>query len=360
MPLSILDSKTLTMKIIRNIIVIFVALLSVSVSSAQQSHRVVEYVNVVTPKASVRKTETGIIIVGKAPNARAMSSFHAKTTAAAACVECCSYYRSMLGEDINIYLAAIPSANSFYTPDAARSWMRSEAEAINAIYASLDPSIKIVDVYSALAPHAEEDIYSRTDHHWAPLGGYYAAEALAEAAELPFNDLSHYECVEVPNYVGSMYSFSKDAAVLNSPETFVYHKPLNIDYTTTYITFSLASDRKTIVGESRPREGVYFHNLKGGGAYCTFMGGDTKITQVRTATENGRRMLIVKDSFGNAIPGYLFYTFEEIHVVDFRFFNKNLKKYIEDNAITDLVLAPHITFACSSSVMSKYKRLLTR
>lgn len=347
-------------KITKYILLVALFVVAAFELSAQQSHRVVEYVNTVNPKQSVRKTETGIIITGKAPTARAMSGFHAKSSAAVACVECCSFYRSTLGEDINIYLAAIPSANSFYMPDAARSWIRSEADALNAIYASLDPSIKIVDVYSALAPHASEDIYSRTDHHWAPLGGYYAAQALAEVAGLPFNDLMHYERVEVPKYVGSMYSFSKDDAVLNSPETFVYFKPQNIDYTTTYITFTLSADRKSIVGESRPKEGVFFHNLKGGGAYCTFMGGDTKITQVRTATKNGRRMLIVKDSFGNAIPGYLFYTFEEIHVVDFRYFNKNLKKYIEDNGITDLVLAPHISFACSSSVMSKYKRLLTR
>ena len=336
------------------------ALLSVVSLAAQQSHRVVEYHNTVNPKQSVRMASNGIIIVGKAPTARAMSGFHAKTSSAAACIDCCSFYRSTLGDDINIYLMVIPSANSFYTPDAARSWMRSEAEALNAIYAGLDESVTIVDVYSALAGHADEDIYSRTDHHWAPLGGYYAAQCLSEVADVPFNDLTHYERVEVKNYVGTMYSFSQDVAVLHSPETFVYHKPQGVDYTTTYITYTLAADRKTITGESRPKQDSYFYNFRGAGAYCSFMGSDSRITQVRTSNDNGRRMLIIKDSFGNAVPGYLFYSFEEIHVVDFRFFNKNLKKYIEDNAITDVVISSQISFACSQSVMAKYKRLLTK
>jgi hypothetical protein len=90
------------------------------------------------------------------------------------------------------------------------------------------------------------------------------------------------------------------------------------------------------------------------------MGSDCRITQVKTSTDNGRRVLIIKDSFGNVIPGYLFYTFEQIHVVDFRFFNKNLKRYIEENGITDVVISTNISFASSASVMSRYKRLLVQ
>ena len=348
------------MTIFRYLSLLLFALLTIAPLSAQQSHRVVEYVNRVNPKQSARMAANGIIIVGKVPMARAMSGFNGKPSSATACVDCCSFYRSELGDDINIYLLAIPSANSFYTPNVARSWVRSEAEVINAIYASLDESIIIVDVYSALAEHVDEDIYSRTDHHWAPLGGYYAAEAIAKAANLPFNDLSSYEQVKVSNYVGSMYSFSNDSAILHSPETFIYHKPLNVDYTTTYITFSLASDLKRIVGESRPKEGKFFYDYRGGGAYCSFMGSDCRITQVKTSTDNGRRVLIIKESFGNVIPGYLFYTFEQIHVVDFRFFNKNLKRYIEENGITDVVISTNISFASSASVMGRYKRLLVQ
>lgn len=327
--------------------------------TAQQSHRVEEYVNNINPKQRAYLSSTGIIIVGKAPKARAFSRFNGTTEMARYSIDCGNYYRTTLPQEVNVYLLLIPSAASYYTPDVAQRWIRSEASVMNAVYAGLDPKVKIVDAYSALAKHVEEDIYSRTDHHWAPLGGYYTAEVLAREAGLPFRDLSNYERVVVPNYVGSMYSFSKDESIRLSPETFVYHKPRDIEYETTYISYSLASNRRTIVGESRPTKGEYFFNYKGSMAYCNFMSRDNRVTQVRTATKNGRRMLIIKDSFGNAIPGYLFYSFEEIHVVDFRFCNKNLKRYVETHGITDVVISTNISFACSANVMAKYKRLLT-
>lgn len=327
---------------------------------AQQSHRVASYVNTVNPNESAYMAANGIIILGKAPKARAINSFNISTDLTRNCIDCAKYYRTTLPADVKVYLLVIPSATSFYTPKSATRWTRDEAVAINAIYAGLDPNVVNVDAYSELSKHVSEDIYSRTDHHWAPLGGYYAAKCIAEAAGVPFKDLSNYERKVVPGYVGSMYSYSKDVAIKNSPEDFVYHKPKNIAYETTYITYSLASNRKTITGESRPTKGNYFYNFSGGGAYCTFMGSDSRITQVKTATQNGRRMLIVKDSFGNAIPGYLFYSFEEIHVIDFRFFNKNLKSYIKEHAITDVVISTNLTFACSPSTMSTYKRLLVQ
>ena len=54
-------------------------------------------------------------------------------------------------------------------------------------------------------------------------------------------------------------------------------------------------------------DGNFFWKYNDGSsnAYCTFMGGDTRATHVSTPTKNGRRLLIIKDSFGNAIASFL-------------------------------------------------------
>lgn len=342
-------------------IVLFIAcLIAPMMGIAQEygaSHRVVEYVNTVNPNAKARMSSTGIIIVGQPNTARALSTFN--SASATPLAECGSYYKEAFGNSVNVYVAVIPLAAAFYTPNSAKSWTKSQAAAINSMFAALKDGVKGVDFYSALAAHAAENIYSRTDHHWAPLGAYYAAEAFAKAAGVPFKDLSHYTEVVVPNFVGSMHMYSKDSAIAASPEKFIYHKPNGVEYTTTYINYSIDSNRR-ITGESRPTVGKYFYDMRGGGAYSTFMGGDSKITQVRTSTKNGRRLILVKDSFGNAIPGYLFYSFEEIHVIDFRYFNKNIKRYAQEHGITDILLASNISFACSSSIMGKYRRFVVQ
>ena len=134
---------------------------------------------------------------------------------------------------------------------------------------------------------------------------------------MPFRDLSSYDRKVVHGYVGSMYGYSQDIAVKNAPEDFVYYVPRDVTYTTTYINYTI-DDEYRVIGMGKPYKSVFFYRYKdgSGGAYCTFMGSDTKITCVRTSTKNGRRLMILKDSFGNAIPGYLFYSFEEIHVID--------------------------------------------
>lgn len=335
---------------IKNILTTLIAICIVATSYAQTqdstSYRVVEFVNTINPDDPARLTASGIIISGRPTTARAMSRFNPGANGARPLAECGNYYKQILGEAVNVYIAAIPLAVAYYASKVAKAWNKSHAKALNSMYEALNDNVKAIDVYTALGKHATEHIYSRTDHHWAPLGAYYAAMEFAKVAGVPFKDLSHYNEVVVPKYVGSMYQFSNDEAVLRSPERFVYHKPKDIEYTTTYIRH----------GQTKPYQGSFFIDYKGPGAYCSFMGGDSKITQVRCGTKNGRRLLIIKDSFGNAMPGYLFYSFDEVHVIDFRYFNKSVKNYVKEHGITDFLIATNISFACSANVMSKYKR----
>ncbi|MBR1732421.1 MAG: hypothetical protein IJ729_01575, partial [Alloprevotella sp.] len=73
-----------------------------------------------------------------------------------------------------------------------------------------------------------------------------------------------------------------------------------------------------------------------------------------------RRLIIIKDSFGNALPAHLFHSFEEVHVVDFRYFTKNMVRYVRENGITDVLFACNIFNVCSPSFDKKCERLLTQ
>ncbi|MFH4268258.1 hypothetical protein WAJ72_21970, partial [Acinetobacter baumannii] len=78
-----------------------------------------------------------------------------------------------------------------------------------------------------------------------------------------------------------------------------------------------------------------------------------------TSVDSPRRLLIIKDSFGNAIPPFLFGSFGEVHVVDFRYFIDNLADYIRDNAVTDVLLMNNIFNSYSAGVARSYRKLLT-
>lgn len=327
-------------------------------------NRVVEpYVNRFNPNDRARKTARGIIIVGSGSRVRAFGGWGSGGSSKGAnYAEVANKYYRTFGGKVNVYVMPIPSNGEFYTPDMAKSWTgNGQLSALNNIYAHLAPEVHAVDAYTALSKHVDEKIYSRTDHHWMPLGAFYAARQFAKVAGVPFRGLDSYDERVVRRFLGTMYSYyTHDPELKNNPEDFIYYVPRDVEYTTTYINYSMKG--QTVVGASQPKEGPFFHSYKDGssGAYCTFMGGDAKITKVETSTGNGRRLLILKDSFGNALPGYFFYSFEQIHVVDSRYFKKNIVKYINDNQITDVLFCNCIGFMCDQKITNNLNRYLTQ
>ena len=338
----------------------FVALtlITIGFASEAQGQTVKQYVNKVNPNASVRKAANGsIIIVGKVDTVRAFSPYGGSSGTNYA--EVANAYQAALGSGVKVYCMPVPSACEFYMPKEGSAWTKSQCVTINNIFAHLKKGVTGVDVYTTLGRHAAEPIYSRTDHHWAPLGAYYAAQEFARVAKVPFKDLKSYEAHTVSNYVGSMYTYSKkDAAVKNSPENFVYYTPKTAKYTVTRTIYTVK--KKTVTSEKVESPSRFFIPFKGSGAYCTFMGGDHNTTKVETNVNNGRRLLVIKDSFGNPIPGYLFYSFEQVHVIDFRYFNKSVKTYVQENGITDVLLVNALSLAVSSATCKQYITILNR
>ena len=309
------------------------------------------YVNKLTADEKAKVSNAGIVIIGRGENVRALMCYGGSAKAGTPYANVCNRYRETF-PGVNIYCMIVPSAAAFYMPEKVQKMSKDQSATIRNIYTHLDSAVHAVDVYTVLGEHADEDIYLRTDHHWSPLGAYYAARKFAEVAEVPFHDLDepgYYQPDTVFRFVGSMYGYSKDIAVKKAPEDFIYYKPMKAVYETTFEQYQVDEDYQ-VISVGRPHKDEFFKKFKDGSslAYSTFMGGDTKLTQVRTNVGNGRRLIILKDSYGNALPGYLFYSFEEIHVIDGRYFTHNMKEYVREHKITDILFANNIFQACGS------------
>lgn len=239
-------------------------------------------------------------------------------------------YQQDLGSDVQVYSLVAPTAVSYYLPEEYANYTASETENIDNINSYLN-GVKPVDAYNALKLHTAEAIYARTDHHWLPLGAYYAAEAFAKVADVPFALLSDYDTATKKDYVGSMYTYTESAVLLDNPEEFTYYIPKN-KYKTTYYSTSFTD----------PTEGDLLMNLDGydnSMYYLVFMGGDDKITHVETDCKNGRTLVIFKDSYGNALVPCLTSSFENIYVCDMRYFELNAIDFCKQVGCTDLLFA---------------------
>lgn len=251
--------------------------------------------------------------------------------------------KEKVGANVNVFSMIVPTQGSYYMPKGFS--MASEWDYIAKVNAQLYGIIP-VDAYTALSKHTDEEIYARTDHHWMQLGAYYAAEEFVKTAQIsvPFAPISDYEKHEVPNYLGTLYGYSNQNATMGkNPETFVYYIPPN-DFQTYYMN----------PADSDFTRGTMFLQMPVGYSYGTFMGGDEKVVHVTTDVSNSRKLLIIKDSYPNALVPCLTGSFEEIWTADMRYleemqhFPNSISEVVEQKGITDVLFCMD-TFSAESN-----------
>ncbi len=254
--------------------------------------------------------------------------------------EIISRYKAAMGEDVNVYNLVVPTAVEFYLHEKFSGYSSSEKDAIDHIYNSYTEDVVAVDVYSELAAHTDEYIYLRTDHHWSHRGAYYAYSALAKAMGAVPKDIDKdYEAITLEGYVGSLYAYTNDVTLKNSPESFTYYKPK-----TPYKAFYY--DNKTLELQS---EGSLFNDeVDPRSAYGVFLCSDFVHTKIVTENSTGRKVCVFKESYGNAFAPYLVDLFDEIYVIDIRYFGRNAVDYMKEKGITDVVFLNN-AFAVTTS-----------
>ena len=252
--------------------------------------------------------------------------------------------------DVNAYSMVIPTSSEFYTPEKLKSgFTASQFNKIEHVRQNLI-GITNIDAYSALAAHTSEPIFARTDHHWLPLGAYYAAKEFAEAAGADFPGLDSYTPVTMGGYVGSMYTYSKDRHLYNDPEDFTMYLSPNADrISTTYYNTSFGGAYSSDLFVSRNASAYY----------CSFLGSDDRIAKITTDVKNGRTLVIFKESYGNALVPFLTSGFENIYVCDLRYFTPNAVQFCRDVGATDLLFAV-CTFTAAGTNGNYLKRIISQ
>ena len=295
--------------------------------------------------------ENGVVVVNQDGHYRAMELFGGGS--GDAYVDSLNTLRSQLDSSVRMYSMIAPLSCEFYLPANYADYSAEQKDYFDDIAQRLDSGIQNIDLISVLGQHTGEAIYCRTDHHWMPLGAYYAAQAFANAAGVDFKELSTFTPETISGFVGTMYAFSgNDIHIKNDPEDFTYYIPDNYsechtDFYDTSFNFDYTGSYFKEVGDPQSN------------AYLIFFGGDEQIVKIRTNVKNGKKLLIVKDSYGNAEAGYLMNSFEEVYIVDMRYFNLNLVRFVNDLGITD-VLFTMCTFSAFGENSYELPTLLTQ
>ena len=259
-------------------------------------------------------------------------------------------YKKDLGDSVNVYTVVAPHASNYYAPESYSNLIERGKINFDNLKAQNGDGVKYVDVYSALWDHVDEPIYPRTECHWGALAAYYAAEAFAKVAGVPFAPLDSYTKIVKPGFVGSVYTFSKAEIIRQNPEDFLIFMPQ-----TNYTAYYYNQGNYDLSKPNFTKNSIVFDTKSYAGA---FICGDNYTIKVVTGNNTGRKLVIFKDSYGNAFAPFTLGSFDEVYIVDIRYYKKNGVNFCKEVGATDVAVSVS-AFTATGSVYKHLERIRT-
>ena len=257
-----------------------------------------------------------------------------------------------LDKNITVYNMVVPNHTEFGLPKRIQDSIgcSSQAENLKQITANLSDRIIPINCYNELSEHNTEYIYYNTDHHWTSLGAYYAYSAFcAQTGQTPV-ELSALSANTIDGFTGSFYTLSGSSALKENADKVIYYSLPNK-------TSATMTER---MGDSSIACDVYYPASTGGSlTYGVFCWGDTAKFVIKSDAGTGKKIAVVKDSYGNAFAPYLTANYDEVHLLDYRYFKGNLNDYLKANGITEVMFLNNTMSANSASQVTAMKNALS-
>ena len=250
--------------------------------------------------------------------------------------------------DKQIYCMLAPTRIAFYGPDEYRTGQHSQPDGINIAYSALKGNnIKAIDAYGEISRHTNDYIYFHTDHHWTARGAYYAYNALCKATGQSYAPLESYQSGKLDGFVGSMYRYTNSKVLESHPDYVEYFMPI-VDTDGQFFTTPEMSDGKTLR--------IITTNITDRASkYMCFIQGDKALERIKTSSTSGKKILVIKESYGNALVPFLLENYSEVYVLDPRqsgVSSMSLKKFVDDNGIGEILFINYVMAPSNSKYMN--------
>ena len=191
---------------------------------------------------------------------------------------------------------------------------------------SLLPPDVWMDAEAVLKAHADEEIFYRTDHHWTTYGAWLCASEWAK--EKGFSHLAG-ESPEV-KIVSETFEGTVAAKVGTRPVPDTIERYLLPDTGGLELTYNQSDDVRSAL--------FYESALDTRDQYSYFLGGNTSLIEIATGAGTGRRLLVLKDSYAHCFAPLLVQDFDQVDLLDLRYFTGSLHEYMESRGYTDVLV----------------------
>ncbi|RDY27388.1 hypothetical protein CHL78_009225 [Romboutsia weinsteinii] len=197
-----------------------------------------------------------------------------------------------------------------------------------------DTYIDFYTPYNILNNNKDDYIYFNTDHHWTQLGAYLA-----------YKDMYHMDIKNTPTKVAEGFygSYYSKALLPQIKDDNIYAYK---DFDDFKVSIDLDKSFDTLYDDSK---------LDGKNKYQYFLHGDPAIAVINGNPKISKEILIFKDSFAHNFVPFLTSNYSKIHIVDPRYYNMDVYKYLEENSrISEVLFINNLETINSSEFYKKF------
>lgn len=187
--------------------------------------------------------------------------------------------------------------------------------------------VNITDNFKELAKKGKQ-LYYKTDHHWTSEGTYQAYKQLGSALHYEPVDSSSFVNEKHKGFYGTCYSKSglwfTDSDILSLYE-FKGEQDISVE---------IKESDKTIESDS-----IFFKDhLDELDMYPVFIDGNHPFTRIKNNNvQNGKKLLVLKDSFAHSMTQFLTQNYSEIVLIDIRYYKVDLTDFIKDEKFCNVL-----------------------
>lgn len=266
-----------------------------------------------------------------------------------------------LGPGVKVYDMILPLSSSVNLSESELKKVGSSdaKAAIDKMFSQMS-GITAVEVYDTLREHNDEYLYFRTDHHWTALGAYYSYVKFCEAAGLTPYSLNDWQEYRFEGFLGTLYAEAGSPAQLgNTPDT--VHAWVPNGTNDIYITDKTGNRLRYRGGLVRTDTDTFYANAAS--KYNCFIMGDHPLSEIHNETiTDGSSIVVVKESFGNALVPFLVDHYEYVYVVDYRYFTnttgKSLQEFVAEKKVDTVLFVNNLTATSTTQRLYEIEKLL--
>ncbi len=254
------------------------------------------------------------------------------------------FAENLKANDIPVYFALAPNKTTMMEhqlPDYIESNANKLSDELSKGFSD---AVNFLDLRSAIEPHMdEEDMYFYTDHHWKPRAAYYAYNEIIKNVGTKLTNIGQPLPMSAYNWVEDTTPFYGSEARKVGRSNVSKVDTITIvektaDDTPLDISYRGKSNQPLFNEEILKKEDVYTNR------YVSYFSGDVPEGIIRNPNvKNGKKLLILKDSYANAMVQFFPSHFEETRILDLRHYkHMTVKDYIDINDIDAVVFVHNI------------------